>query len=163
MTRNLLDIAGIGKDRLHVAWVSSAEAQRFVEVVTDVTESIRRQGKFDPDAFDMKLAAAEAALTGETLRWVVGKEVKTTTKGDVYGRPWDVASFESILDSVLEREYQTQLILQAVNKGYKSPREIRDAVDLDLKQISYLLADMEKRSIVGFKGMEDHKPVFAAL
>ena len=41
MTQNLFDAAGIGADRLHVAWVSSAEAQRFVEVVTEVTESIR--------------------------------------------------------------------------------------------------------------------------
>ena len=48
MTQNLLDIAGIGRDRLHVAWVSSAEAQRFVEVVNEVTDSIRDQGKFDP-------------------------------------------------------------------------------------------------------------------
>ncbi len=37
MTRKLLDLAGIGADRLHLAWVSSAEAQRFVDVVTDVT------------------------------------------------------------------------------------------------------------------------------
>ena len=30
----MLDIAGIGADRLHVAWVSSAEAQRFADVAT---------------------------------------------------------------------------------------------------------------------------------
>ena len=163
MTKNLLAAAGIGEDRLHVAWVSSAEAQRFVEVVTQVTESIRSQGQFDAGAFAMQLDAAEAALSGETLRWLVGKEAKTTTKGDVYGRPWDTASFESILDSVIVREYESQLILQAVVDGCTSPREIRGKIGLDLKQISYLLADMEKRSLVEFRGMEDHKPVFAAL
>jgi len=143
--------------------VSSAEAQRFVEIVSEVTESIRDQGKFEPDAFVTELAAAEAALTSETLRWLVGKEVKTTTEGDVYGRKWDVNSFESILDSVIEREYHTQLILQAVSEGCQSPREIRAKTDLDLKKVSYLLADMEKRSLVEFRGMEEHKPVFAAL
>ena len=163
MTKNLLGLAGIGQDRLHVAWVSSAEAQRFVEVVTEVTDSIKSQGKFEPSDFEMALAAVDAVLSSETLRWLVGKEVKTTTKGDVYGRPWDVASFESILDRMLEREYRMQLILQAVNRGCGSPREIREMTALDLKQISYLLADLEKRNLVGFRGMEDHKPVFAAL
>ena len=158
-----MNIAGIGGERLHVAWVSSAEAQRFVEVVCEVTESIRGQGKFKPESFATQLAAAESALSSETLRWLVGKEVKTTTIGDVYGRKWDVNSFESVLDSVIEREYHSQLILQAVSEGCQSPRDIRTKTDLDLKKISYLLADMEKRSLVEFRGMEDHKPVFAAL
>ena len=158
-----MNIAGIGEDRLHVAWVSSAEAQRFVEVVTEVTDSIKSQGKFNPDAFDMELAAAESTLTGETLRWLVGKEVKTTTKGDVYGRTWDVTRFESILDSVLEREYQINLIFHAVKGGSVSPREIQSKTGLGLARISYLMADMEKRSMIEFKDMKDHKPVFAAL
>ena len=163
MTQNLLEIAGIGRDRLHLYWCSSAEAQRFAEIATTVTESIRDQGKFDPANHAMELDAAQAALNSETLRWMVGKEVKITSKGDVYGRPWDSDSYESILDSVLEREYHVQLILQAVKAGCVSPREIHQRIGLDLKRISYLLADMEKRSIVEFKGMEEFKPVFAAI
>jgi len=159
----LLDIAGIGKERLHLAWVSSAEAQRFAEIVTNVTESIKNQGKFDPDSFIFELDAAEITLAGETLRWLVGKEVKITTDGDVYGRNWDKESFESILDSALEREYQMNVIFQAIKQGCKSVRDISSKIGLDLMRVSYLLADMEKRSIVEFTGMEDRKPVFAAL
>jgi hypothetical protein len=32
-----------------------------------------------------------------------------------------------------------------------------------LQRVSYLLADMEKRSMVEFKGMDEKKPIFAAL
>ncbi len=32
------------EDRLHLAWISSAEAQKFVQVVTDFTEKIRFLG-----------------------------------------------------------------------------------------------------------------------
>ena len=159
----MFDIAGIGKDRLHLAWVSSAEAQRFVEVVTTATESVKAQGKFDPKAFSFELAAAEMTLAGETLRWMVGKEVKITTDGDVYGRKWDTASFETILDAVLEREYQKNLIYQAVKEGYTSVRDINEKIGLDLKRISYLLADLEKTNKVGFTGMKDRIPVFAVL
>jgi predicted transcriptional regulator len=143
--------------------VSSAEAQRFVEVVTTVTESVKSQGKFDPKALSSELAATEITLAGETLRWMVGKEVKITTDGDVYGRKWDTETYESILDAVLEREYQKNLIYQAIKDGSTSVRDINEKIGLDLKRISYLLADLEKTNKVEFTGMEDSKPVFAVL
>ena len=163
MTQKLFDIAGIGKERVHLAWVSSAEAQRFVEVVVNATESVKAMGKFDPKAFEYELAAVEMTLSGETLRWMVGKEVKITTKGDVYGRKWDVESFETILDAVLEREYQKNLIYKAVKEGHTSVRDIHNKIGLDLKRISYLLADLEKTNKVEFTGMKDRIPVFAVL
>jgi predicted transcriptional regulator len=163
LTQKLFDIAGIGKERVHLAWVSSAEAQRFVEVVVNATESVKAMGKFDPKAFEYELAAVEMTLSGETLRWMVGKEVKITTKGDVYGRKWDVESFETILDAVLEREYQKNLIYKAVKEGHTCVRDIHDKIGLDLKRISYLLADLEKTNKVEFTGMKDRIPVFAVL
>ena len=134
-----------------------------MEVVTTVTESVKTQGKFDADAFASELAAAEKTLAGETLRWLVGKELKITTDGDVYGRQWDVDSYETILDSVLEREYQKNLIYQAIMEGYSSVRDISKKIGLELERISYLLADLEKTNMVAFTGMKDSIPVFAAL
>jgi F420-non-reducing hydrogenase iron-sulfur subunit len=162
-TQKLLEISGIGKDRLHLYWCSSAEAQRFAEIAGLVTDSIKSQGRFDPAAFESELAAAERTLTGEMIRWMVGKEIKITTKGDVYGRRWDRGSFESILDSALDREYQKNLILLAVTEGCASPRDISEKTGLDLKQVSHLLVDLEKTNKVQFKGMEACRPVFAAL
>ncbi len=146
-----------------MAWVSSAEAQRFVEVVNATVNSIQNQGKFDCQANALQLEAAEMTVSGETIRWMVGKEVEITTKGDVYGRQWDQHSFETVLDQVLEREYQKNLIYQAIQEGCAAPRDISQKVGLNLRQISYLLADMEKTNMVEFKGMEACKPVFAAL
>ena len=159
----MLDVAGIGKDRLHLAWVSSAEAQRFVEVVTNATDSVKAQGKFDPNAFAFELAAAEWTLAGETLRWMLGKELKITTKGDVFGRRWDTDTFESLLDSLLEREYQKNMIFQAVKDGHTSVRDIHKKIGLDLKRISYLLSDMEHTNMVEFVGMKERKPMFQAM
>ena len=107
-------MAGIGKERLHLAWVSSAEAQRFAQIAGDVTASIKEQGQLEVRAFDLELEAALMTVNGETLRWLVSKELKITTQGDVYGRKWDTASYESIMDSVLEREYHKNLIYRAI-------------------------------------------------
>lgn len=159
----MLDLTGVGRDRLHLAWVSSAEAQRFAQVATDVTASVKEQGKLDVATFALELEAALMTVSVENLRWLVSKELKITAQGDVYGRQWDPDSFETIMDSVLVREYHKNLIYLAIKSGNRSVREINQRTGLALKQISYLLADLEKTSRVAFEGMEDSKPVFSAL
>ena len=163
MTQKLLKLSGIGEKRLHLAWLSSAEAQRFVDISTATINSIKEQGKFEPAMFELELNAAEDTLKAETVRWMVGKEVKLLTNGDVYGRKWEKERFEAILDSVLEREYKIRLIRQAIIAGFTSVRSISSRTGLEMKQISYLLADMEKTSMVEFKGHENSVPVFGAL
>ncbi len=115
-------------------------------------------GKFDPEDFASELSAAEMTLGGEALRWLVGKEVKLTTSGDVYGRKWDLEQYESVINSMLEREYNKNLIYQAIKD-----RDISKRIGLELNKVSYLLADLEKTNMIEFTGMEDRKPVFAAL
>ncbi len=143
--------------------MSSAEAQRFAEITTVTTTAVKNLGKFDPQAFASALSAAEMTLGSETLRWLVGKEVKLTTVGDVYGRTWDIEQYESVIDAILEREYHKNLIYQAIKEGCTSVRDICQRLGLELKKVSYLLADLEKTNRVEFKCMEDRKPVFAAL
>ncbi len=41
--QNLLKFVGLD-DRLHLDWISSAEAHKFVQVVTDFTEKIKELG-----------------------------------------------------------------------------------------------------------------------
>ena len=41
--QELLKFVGL-RDRLHLEWISSAEAQKFVTVVTNFTEKIRKLG-----------------------------------------------------------------------------------------------------------------------
>jgi len=40
----LLEYVGIEKGRVHFSWVSAAEAGRFAEVITEVTEEVRKLG-----------------------------------------------------------------------------------------------------------------------
>jgi hypothetical protein len=162
LTQKLFEIAGIGRDRLHVAWVSSAEAQRFAEVVTQTTDSIRQQGKLDTDALAMPLQACEMTVNDETIRWLVGKERKITTNGDVYGRPWNIESYEQVMFKELEREFQKNMIYLAIQEGFTSVRDISQKIQVDLLRVSYLLADLERANKVEFTGMKDRKPVFAA-
>jgi hypothetical protein len=159
----LLDLAGIGKERLHLAWVSSAEAQRFSEIVTTATASVKEQGRLDVDAFALPLEACEMTVSDETIRWLVGKEIKITTNGDVYGRSWDIDAYEDVMLKELKREFQKNMIYLAIREGFTSVRDISNEIKVDLLRVSYLLADLERSNKVEFTGMKDRKPVFAAL
>jgi len=39
-----MDFMGIDRDRLHMSWISSAEATKFIDVVTKVTEAVKTLG-----------------------------------------------------------------------------------------------------------------------
>ena len=163
MTQNILEFTGIGRDRLHLAWVSSAEAQRFADIATETTELIKKMGKLEPEVFSLEIEAAKMAVSSESIRWLVGKEIKITSEGDVYHRTWDPDQYESLLDSILEREYHKNLIYQAVKQDCTSVREISERTRLDLQRVSYLLADLEKTNMVVFTGVENSIPAFAAI
>ncbi len=51
--QELLDFIGMG-DRLHLSWISSAEAGKFVEVVSGFTEKIRDLGPNPLKNYDME-------------------------------------------------------------------------------------------------------------
>ena len=59
--QELLGLLGL-EERLGLAWISSAEAQRFVQVVTDFTEKIRSLGPNPLPAFSESRKAAAAEL-----------------------------------------------------------------------------------------------------
>jgi F420-non-reducing hydrogenase iron-sulfur subunit len=59
--QELLALLGL-EERLHLAWISSAEAQKFVQVVTDFTEKIKSLGPNPLLGFSERQEAAAAAL-----------------------------------------------------------------------------------------------------
>ncbi len=163
MTQQLLELTGIGGDRLHVDWVSSAEAKRFTEIVTEATEAVRKRGPLDVSKYDLQLRAAEMVVKGEVMRWLVGKQHKITSAGDVYGRPWKEEKLQQVLDDALLREYQKSLIYLAIKSGTTSVRQVAEQTEIEVLRVSYLLADLEQKKLVEFTGMEESIPVFAAL
>jgi hypothetical protein len=163
MTKKLLDLTGIGGDRLHVDWVSSADAKRFTEIVIEATEKVRKRGPLDPSQYELQLQAADLVVKGEVMRWLVGKQHKITSDGDVYGRPWEEEKFQRVIDDALLREYQKSLIYLAIKSGTTSVRGVAEQTGIEVLRVSYLLADLEQMKLVELKGMEESIPVFAAL
>jgi predicted Rossmann fold nucleotide-binding protein DprA/Smf involved in DNA uptake len=158
-----LELTGIGRKRLKLAWVSSAEAQRFAQVARDIVQDVKDLGPLDPQSYKLELTAARRTLDGEIVRWTVGTEKRIIEQGDVYDRSWDEERFHQVLDQIATKEYTKNLIYSALEQDCRTVRDVGARTGLELKQISYLLADMERNGMVEFKGMHEHKPEFATL
>ncbi len=70
--QELLSFMGL-KGRVHLEWISSAEAQKFVQVVTDFTEKIRSLGPNPLKRFAFGKPAADPNL----IRQWNANQVKT--------------------------------------------------------------------------------------
>jgi heterodisulfide reductase subunit D len=53
-TKKLLDVLGIGSDRLRLEWISAAEGEKFASVIKDFTEKLRVKG---PSPFGKEVEA----------------------------------------------------------------------------------------------------------
>jgi len=66
--QELLSFTGL-EGRLHLDWISSAEAQKFVQVVTNFTNKIKSLGPSPLSGdFDLSAVASLSEATQETLR-----------------------------------------------------------------------------------------------
>ena len=69
--QELLKFMGLD-DRLHLDWISSAEAQKFAQVVTDFTEKIRALGPNPLSNFVDLSAVADLCRAGQDAIGVEG-------------------------------------------------------------------------------------------
>ena len=65
--QKLLDFIGLG-GRVHLAWISSAEALKFARVVADFTDHIRAMGPNPLKAFRLTTAGAGKSRPTERIR-----------------------------------------------------------------------------------------------
>ena len=60
-TKKLLDVLGVGSDRLRLEWISAAEGEKFASVIKDFTEKLRVKG---PSPLGKELEVATVSYNG---------------------------------------------------------------------------------------------------
>jgi F420-non-reducing hydrogenase iron-sulfur subunit len=163
VVHQLLDISGIGRDRMQLRWVSAAEGQIFANFVTELSKVTQDMGPFDPEQHKLQLAAVEGALDSPRLRWLVGMDRQITERGNVYNQKVDEKEYQKLIQEVAQVEYQKALILEVLRDGRQSVREIAAKSSLPVYTVSQLLSDVEKAGLVEFNGYDGSTPKFIRL
>lgn len=161
---DLLDMSGIGRERLQLRWVSSAEGKLFADYVCQVTEIISNLGKFDPEAHRLPLAAIRRTLETPRVRWLTGMEKELVEHQNVYGKKVDQTKYQEVLQGAIRHEYNKSLILEllAGTEG-QQVRQLAEKTGLDLHTISNCLVELEKNGLAALAGYDGQHPKFISL
>lgn len=158
----LLKLSEIGEQRLRLRWVSAAEAQAFVQYVTEFSEQIYRLGPFDPRKYQIQLEGLERALMSSRLRWLMGKALQLTERGNVFGKNLSREDYQNLLCDAARKAYEESLLLQVLETGPQSVRDVAFQTGLDVHRVSLRLGDLERRRQAQFDHYEGRTPKFVA-
>ncbi len=160
MVRQLLDLSGIGAERLQIRWVSAAEGQLFADTVTELSRAIADSGPFVAGDFQSQLNVVESVLNSPRLRWLIGIDRQLTQRENVFHEKIGEEKFRQLLEGVVQVEYQKALILGALENGPLSVRELAGATGLPVYTISLRLGDLEKSGMADLHSYEGTTPRF---
>ena len=163
LTRKLLEISGIGSERMQLRWVSAAEGQQFANFVTELSAGVREAGPFPREKYQLQLAALTGALTAPRLRWLLGMDRQLTERGNVYNQKMDEGKYRELLHVAAKEEYEKALILEVLREGPLSVREIASKTALPVYAVALILNGIERVGMAEFKGYDGSTPKFIRL
>jgi coenzyme F420-reducing hydrogenase delta subunit len=158
LTRKLLEMAGIGSERLLLDWVSAGEGERFSQVIRQFVEKIRGLGSFPLDQ-EMKgrLHAVKASLEGEKIRWMVGKGPELIEKENVYHEQLPKERLDAAIETTIRDELIKNRIIALVEPKPLPAAEISQTLNLKLKETLDYLVSLIGEGKIGFDPSEEGK------
>jgi F420-non-reducing hydrogenase iron-sulfur subunit len=158
--RHLLELAGLGQDRVHLRLACFDEGRLFAEYVTELTEVIREMGPLDREQQRLPLAAVERSLESVTLRWLMGMERQLTEKENVFHEQFNAEAYHQVLHRTALEEYQKALIFETLKAEAKTVREIAAETGLPVYTVSLRLNDLERTGLAAFLDQIGNSPRF---
>lgn len=160
--RDLLELAGIGRDRLHLRWVSSSEGRLFADYATELTGLVQAAGPLPGEELTLPLAAVRRALSTPALRWLLGLERQLTEKENVFHEKLAAEAYRQVLQRTAVEEYQKALIFETLKAEAKTVPEIAAVTGLPLYTVSLRLNDLERTGAAAFRDQVGNSPRFGA-
>jgi len=158
---DLLELSGIGRDRMQLRWVSSAEGQLFADYVSQYNRLTEEIGPFDAEKFKLPLAAVERALGSARIRWLMGMARHLTEKGNVYQERLKEEDYDRLIQQAGVQEYEKAMVFEALRQGAGSVREISERTGLPVYTVSLRLNELERCGQAELKEYVGTTPKFA--
>jgi hypothetical protein len=139
---------------LSLEWVSAAEAPRFVRLITEFTERIRKLGPLGsgenvgPDDLMVKLKAAKMALEGKRLRMVFGRQAKYMKHEGAYREIPADHKLHGDLDQALHDEMATNGLLLYLQDRPRPVDELAGLLSVSSDDVVAYFKKLEKKGLV---------------
>jgi DNA-binding transcriptional ArsR family regulator len=149
---------------LSLAWVSAAEAPRYVEIVTAFTEKIQSLGPLgvseglEREVLTFKLKAAKTLSEQEKFRWILGKKTEFSKEGNVYGEVFTRHELNRLLQGLITEDLKVHEILQLLETRSLSVKEVAQRLGLSPKLVLKHITALRRRKLVDLKGIKEGSP-----
>jgi len=175
LTSNLLVKAGIHHDRLKLDWVSAAEGERFASIVTNFTKQVQSLGpigeaegldllccKENTEELSDRLSAVQSAVSGEKLRWLVGRELKLLEEGNVYGEKVEEGEIFDLVEENMENEYIRNRILLMLKREPLSVKDVASRLQACPADVLRHVVAMENAGTASLADVQGRSPRYIA-
>jgi len=160
---SLLDVSGIGKGRMRLSWVSAAEGQLFAQYVTEFSSAVRELGPFDSEENGFRLNAVIRTLDAPRIRWLMGMTRLLTEGENVYHEKLSKEDYNKLVYEATEAEYHKALIMESLERGPRSVREMAEETGLPVYTVSNRLNELERTGQAGLKEYNGTTPLFTSM
>ena len=151
----ILQHVGVNSERLALEWASSAESSRFVQLVTQFTEKIRKLGPLgsaegeDWEGLKYKLKAARQATRDVKLRMAFAKLAKEIRNEGTYRSELVEEGMEEKLGHIIKREInRSEIVFYIQEKGPLSSEDVSAKIGIPLPDTEAELAGLSKKGLV---------------
>ncbi|MEW6033682.1 MAG: hydrogenase iron-sulfur subunit [Chloroflexota bacterium] len=166
-TRLLLECSGVNTKRFLLDWVSASEGMRFSRLVSDFTAAITVLGPLGKGSSELehglkeRLRAALAVAQQEKLRYLLGMFTTFTRRGNRYEEAFTRHEMERVLGGVVLDELATNRILQSLETGPLSVKELAQRLGQPSQRVLRLLAGLKRKGLVVLSSTEGQSPRYA--
>jgi coenzyme F420-reducing hydrogenase delta subunit/DNA-binding CsgD family transcriptional regulator len=153
--KKLLERIGVNPERLRLEWIGAAEGNRFAEVMSAFTDTLRKLGPIghgegiDPDDLQLKLGAVNQLVP--FLKLVEREKLRIPIKTEEAYRTYYESDEVSRLftDLIADRLAQSQILL-LLEESPLSIREISERLDLSPSDVSRHMNDSSRLGVVRY-------------
>jgi len=134
--------------------VSAAEAPRFVKLITEFTERIRKLGplgsseNLDPGDLMVKLRAAKMALEGKRLRMVFARQAKYMKHEGAYREIPSDHKLHADMDKALKSEMAKNGLLLYLKDSPREAEELAGLLGVSSDDVVAHFKKLEKKGLV---------------
>ena len=167
MARKLIKHVGVNEERLSFQQCSSGEGALFAEIVSKYSETVRNLGPIGGEADRVKapeifkkLETAEAVLSAEKIRWVIGKRTPFLESGNMYGEVFTEHEFNRAIDMIIVEETEVQEILGKLKEGSQSVRDLAKALSIPSERVFRYVTALKRKGMIKLEAISGQTPMF---
>lgn len=165
----LLELAGLGVERLKLIWLSPLEDKNFPYYAEEFATELLRVGPSPmkkselAEKIAINLSAAKEAASYFRLRVLLGREEELTEYMNAYGEKISVSDYAKLMDEAVHTEFIRCKIHQLTKNKALSVKELAQILGINASIVLRHITNMRRKGMITLERIEGQTPLYRAL